>query len=191
MKKIKSLCSKIRSSLKKGEGINSTFNQMFDLLEMIVGHLSQQSDSAKDSKKMIIGALKDELKGLRSKGISVRGMVKPQQYRIGNYFRIDGHLHCVEKIEATKINGIDIDRIAPVIVNHAILEDLGFEAKSMDRYELISGEKGIFYHSIEEDINIMYGARGFTYCELYQNTKHVHQLQNIHFDLFKKELRFS
>lgn len=169
MKKIKAFCRDIRKRLDSYVAV--PLSEMFELLELIVNHLE------KSKTDMLVGDLKDTL-------------IKPQQYRIGNYFRINGTLNCVEKIETTKINGIDFKYTNPALVNHAILEDLGFEAKAMGRYELISKEKGILYHSTEEDISIMDG-KYFRYCEIYKDVKYVHQLQNIYFDLMQSELKFS
>lgn len=203
MKKIKAFCRDIRKRLDTHKG--APLHKTFELLELVIEYLERTKletidvnieelvksmdrncgdlkESQMDWRKITSEILKDSLID------SI--LTKPQQYRIGNYFCVDGTLHCVEKIEATQINGINFKRIKPAILKHAILEDLGFDAKSMDRYELISGEKGILYHSMEEDISIMDG-KCFRYCEIYKDIKYVHQLQNIHFDLMQSELKFG
>lgn len=171
------------------------------LLELIVGHLEKPNtinlnleslvgslnvvgnpEDAKKTREMVTKALIEAINDAR--------ITKPQHYRIGNYFRKDGGLCVVEKITSEKINEWDLKEIQPDLINHYKLEGLGFEAKAMDRYELISGEKGILYHSTEEDISIMDG-NGFRYCETYQDIKYVHQIQNIYFDLMQEELKYK
>ena len=195
MKKIKAFCREIRKKLIKGDGIYSS--DLFELSELIVNHLetpntinieklvetinvntSGLKEGMNESKKIIAESLLSALNDL---------IIKPQQYRIGNYFRYDGEILSVQKIEATKINGIDLKHIRPILVNSTKLEDLGFNEDAMDIFKITLGEKGLVYFPNEGYVSI---SNKGSYRHTYDNIKYIHQIQNIYFDLMQEGLKF-
>lgn len=209
MKKIKKLCSDMRARLDNVKGKGIPIIEIYELLELIVQHLekpqtvninieklvetinsncSNLEEEMSKSKKIVVDSLLDALKEITSFDSSI----KPQQYRIGNYFKHPVTGVCtVDKIESDNINGFPLNLIQPLLINKTWFENLGFKKKHEDMFEIILGKKGMMYFTGGGDVSLYNDNQITSYRHTYDNIKYVHQLQNIYFDLMQEELKIN
>ena len=120
-------------------------------------------------------------------------MIKAQELRIGNHILKNGKLHYVNHLTIRDIYGLsvdDTDNFEPIPLTEEWLLKFGFEFeyrhKHKKSYVLWDGSipkiRAVF---IGSDIHI------FVYDKLLSHIKHIHQLQNLHYDLFDSELIYK